>query len=117
MINISNITESFDNLTKSINNNKITLILIIILLGIYYAFHCQNIIHQYTYIFDNDIFKFTIFIIITYISSLNPIIGISLAIIMLASLQLITYIKLKSESNDDLNNYKLHTLNKNIHKI
>lgn len=95
------VLEPFDNLLKSINENKILLILILVLLGIYYSYN-NNVVEHCILLFDNEIFKFTLFVLITYISSSSPAIGIALAIIMLVSLQIITYIKLKREFDMDI---------------
>ena len=54
-------------------------------------------------LFDNEIFKFVLFMIITYVSSSSPAIGIALALIMFVSLQIITYSKLKNELDCDIN--------------
>ena len=101
----TDITLIFDNSLKSIDNNKNSLILILILLGIYY-FDKNNAV-QCLYLFDNKTFKFAIFIIIAYILSSTSIIGISLALVMFVSLQIITYIKFKKELDDDINDIKL----------
>lgn len=100
---MSKILEPFDSILKSINSNKNILILILILLGIYYIYYNDNIVENCINLFDNEIFKFVVFILITYISSSSPALGISLAIILLTSLQIITYIKLKREFEQDIN--------------
>jgi len=100
---ISKIFEPFDSILKSINSNKNILILILILFGIYYVNYNDDIVSHSINLFDNELFKFSVFIFITYISSSCPAIGIGLAIIMLTSLQIITYIKLKKEFELDIN--------------
>lgn len=102
MPDMNNILEPFDNLLKSIDKNKNLLILLLILLGIYFTYYNNNLVKNYIYLFDNEIFKFIMFIIITYASSSSPAIGIALALIMFVSLQIITYIKLKKELDDDI---------------
>jgi hypothetical protein len=104
-MDINSIFEPLDNLLKSINTNKNLLILILILLGIYFTYISNSnssIIQNSIYLFDNEIFKFVVFMIITYISSSCPAIGIALALIMFVSLQIITYIKIKKELDDEL---------------
>lgn len=102
-MDMNSILEPFNNLLKSVNNNKNLLILILILLGIYYIYISNsNILDNSIYLFDNEIFKFVVFIIITFIADSSPAIGIALAIIMFASLQIITYMKLKKELADEL---------------
>lgn len=102
IFDMEKILEPFDSILKTINSNKNILILILILLGIYYTYYNNNIVENCINLFDNEIFKFVVFILITYISSSSPAIGISLAIIMLTSLQMITYIKLKREFEQDI---------------
>lgn len=104
---LDDILKPFDNLLVSINNNKIILLLILILLGIYTTHLNQNIVEKSLNLFENKSFRLIIFIIITYISKSSPAIGIGLAIIMLISMQIITSIKFKKEfdSNIDINNY------------
>lgn len=80
---MNKILEPFDSILKSINSNKNTLILILILLGIYYVNFNDNIVSNSINLFNNELFKFVVFIFITYISSYSPAIGVSLAIIML----------------------------------
>jgi hypothetical protein len=96
-INMNEILKPVDNFLKSINENKNILILILILLAIYYINYNEFVLEKTMYFIDNKIFKFSIFIIISYITSSSPAIGISLAIIMLVSMQLITYNKFKKE--------------------
>jgi hypothetical protein len=98
----NNILIYYDNLNY-INNNIKILLLLLIILSIYYINNNNNInIENIINLFDNQIFKFIIFIIISYISSSNPIIGISLAIFLLINLQLITYTKFKKELDEDI---------------
>jgi hypothetical protein len=101
-MDINKILKPFDNLLKSLNENKIILIVILILLGIYYTYYNNNIVENSISLFDNELFKFSLFVLITYISSSNPAIGIALAIIMLVSLQVITYLKIKREFDIDI---------------
>jgi hypothetical protein len=66
-----------------------------VLLGIYITQFNEYIIENASYLFDNNLFRLVIFVVITYIGGSSPAIGISLAIIMLVSMQLITSLKLK----------------------
>lgn len=106
-MDINSILEPLNNLLKSIDTNKNLLILILILLGIYFTYisnYNSNIVKKSIYFFDNEIFKFVLFMIITFISSSSPAIGVALALIMFVSLQIITYTKLKKELDDELEN-------------
>lgn len=105
MIDLNSISEPLDNLLKSASTNKNILFMILILLGFYFTHEINfNIVENSTYLFDNEMFKFSLFIIISYISSSNPAIGIVLALIIFVSLQIITYSKFKKELNNDINN-------------
>lgn len=104
-MDMNNILEPLNNSLKSINDNKSLLIFVLILLGLYFTYISNiNIINNSIYLFDNQIFKFILFVIITYISASSPAIGIALALIMFISLQIITYTKLKNELDDDIAN-------------
>lgn len=103
-MDMNSILKPLDNLLKSVDTNKNLLLLILILLGIYFTYISNfNIVENSTYLFDNEIFKFAVFMIITYVSSSSPAIGIALALIMFVSLQIITYSKLKKELDEDIN--------------
>lgn len=104
-MDMNSILKPFDNLVKSVDTNKNLLLLVLILLGIYFTYVSNlNIVKNSIYLFDNEKFKFVLFMIITYVSSSSPAIGIALALIMFVSLQIITYSKLKKELDDDINN-------------
>lgn len=116
-MDINDILKPLDDLLKSIDSNKNLLLLVLILLGIYFTYVSNfNILENSIYLFDNDIFKFVIFMIITYISSSNPAIGIALALIIFVSLQIITYSKLKKELDDDINDIISETENEEVEK-
>lgn len=100
-MDINEILKPIDNLFVSLNNNKPILLLILILLGIYATNFNEYITTNAINLFDNNLFKLLIFIIITYISGSSPAIGISLAIIILVSMQIITNLKIKKEINNE----------------
>lgn len=97
-----NFLKYFDNSIKSLNNNRTLLIFILILITICYTFYSDDIVEKYISIFDNDLFKLTIFFIISYIAGSCPAIAIILGIIMLVNLQIITHVKLKNELDEDI---------------
>ena len=100
---INNILESLNDLFKYIENNKLPLVLVLILLGIYFTSIANSkIVKNSIYLFDNDKFKFAIFMIIIYVSNSSPAIGIALALIIFVSFQIITHVKLKKELDDDI---------------
>lgn len=94
---MNGILKSFDNFLVSVNNNKTILLMVLLLLGIYLTHFNKNIVENSMSLFENNAFKLFVFVIITYISSSSPAIGISLSIIMLVSMQIITSIKFKKE--------------------
>lgn len=106
-MDMNSLLESFNNLLKSINNNNNNnlIILILIILGLYFAYISNtDIVNNSIYLFDNTIFKLSLFMIITCITGLTPVIGIVLALIMFVNLQIITYTKFKKELDDDIHN-------------
>lgn len=96
-MNINEFIKPVDNLFTSVNENKGTLLLILVLLGIYITQLNEYIVQNTAYLFDNNLFRLVVFVIVTYIGSSSPAIGISLAIIMLVSMQIITSLKLKKD--------------------
>lgn len=96
-MDINEFLKHVDDLFVGINENKNILLLLLILLGIYATQFNEYITEKTIYLFDNNLFRLIIFVIITYIASSSPAIGMSLAIIMLVSMQLITNLKLKKE--------------------
>lgn len=91
-----------NSLFDSLNKNKFMLILSLLLIGIYLIKFNNCVNEQTTNLFDNNLFKLLIFVMITYISCSNPVIGIGLAIIILVSLQIITNLKLKKDLGYDV---------------
>jgi hypothetical protein len=96
-MNITEFLKPVDNLFIYVNENKGVLLLVLILLGIYITQFNQYIIENASYLFDNNLFRLVIFVVITYIGGSSPAIGISLAIIMLVSMQIITSLKFKKD--------------------
>lgn len=97
LFGLDKLLKPVDNLLLSINENKVVLLLILILLGIYATTFNEYVTEKAIDLFDNNIFRLIIFVIISYIGSSNPAISISLAIIMLVSLQIITGLKYRKE--------------------
>jgi hypothetical protein len=97
-MNIDNTLKPIDNFISKINENKTILLLILIILGVYYTNYIQGVSEHLIDLFSNDLFKFAIFVLISYISSSSPALGISLAIIMLVTLQIITNLKLQKDT-------------------
>ena len=97
---IKKFLEPIDNILISLNENKDILLIILGIFGIYFINYNYNIVINNIELFDNNYFKFFMFIIISYIASSNPAIGISLAIIILVSMQIITQYKINKEFED-----------------
>ena len=107
-MNINNIIISIknelDKIIDKVNENMIITILLIILLTFYISYYINNIELKYLEIFDNVIFKFIFIILISYLSTKNMAISITLTIALLVTLQIISNLKLKKElENDELN--------------
>jgi hypothetical protein len=94
---LNSLIENIDNFFSYLNNNKMVLIFVIILLSIYAVYLNEYVVDLTINLFEKKEFRLVIFIIITYISSQSPAIGIILVIIMLTSMQIITNIKFKKE--------------------
>ena len=100
-MDINGILKPIDNLLVSLNNDKPILLLILLLLGIYTMYYNEYVTEYAINLFSNNTFKIIIFVLVTYIGSSSPAIGISLAIIVLVSLQLITNLKIKKEIHNE----------------
>lgn len=98
---INNILDPIDNLFKKVDENKIVLILIILLVGIYTSYYSDKIGDKMIDIFSDNRFKLVLFIIISYISSSSPAIGISLTIAIMVTLQVISGIKIRRELDNE----------------
>ena len=97
-MSIENILNSFDNFFEKINNNKIVMILIIVLVTLYTSSNIHTLSDDTIDLFDNQIFKFVLFILISLISSKSPSIGITLAMAILVTLQVITNLKIRKDA-------------------
>lgn len=98
-MSLNEMLHPLDNYLKSINDNKTQVILISILIGIitivYFNSTSDNFISK---LFTNNIFKLAFFVLITYIGSSSPGIGISLAILFLVIIQIINNKTIRSEN-------------------
>jgi len=92
-----NLIESVDIFLKNLNENKVVMALIIILIAIYSSVLVNSLSNFMINLFENKAFKFIIFCIIAYISYSNQTLGIILAIATLVTLQIILNIKLQSQ--------------------
>ncbi len=101
-MDINQFLKPFDDLFISLNKNKSVLLVIIVLLGFYFVSFNRFVTVNAIDLFDNNIFKFVVFILISYIASSSPAIGISLGIIVLVSMQIITNLKFKQEFEENI---------------
>lgn len=100
-MNINNLLNPVDKFFININENKSILLILLVLLGIYLTQYIEPTTENLINLFSNNIFKFVIFIIITYITGSSPALGIGLAIVMLVTLQIITNLKFKKEIKNE----------------
>ena len=108
---IDEILKNFDNFFVSLNNNKTILLLVLILLGMYVTHFNKKIVEKSMDLFENNAFRLVVFVIITWIAGSSPAIGISLAIIMLVSMQIITSIKFRKELDAHNTNSEINLMN------
>lgn len=94
---LTSFLQPVDNAIDNINSNKFVLTIVLFLLGIYAVSYNEYISTKAIDLFSNDGFRLIIFLITTYVASTSPALGISLAIIMLSSMQIISNIKLKKD--------------------
>lgn len=92
-----NLIESVDIFLKNLNENKIVMVLIVILISIYSSVLVNSLSDFMINLFENKVFKFIIFCIIAYISYSNQTLGIILAIATLVTLQIILNINLRNQ--------------------
>jgi hypothetical protein len=106
-----NLIEGFDNYFENLKNNKNVMLIttgVISIMTVYLSYGVPNAIKG---LFNNMIFKFIIFCIISFISNKNPALGVILAIFVLTVFQMITYNDLSSYEefkhlNGKLNSYE-----------
>ena len=94
-MNINHVLQLIDNFFISINSNISILICILLLLAVYAIFFNKIVTEKYADVYTNDIFKIILFGIITYILSHSIVIGVSLTIMLLLSLQILTNYRIK----------------------
>lgn len=92
----------FNDITTFVNNNKNIIILVFCLFVISYI-DFKLTTNKIINLFDNNIFKLIVFMVISFIGISNKAIGICLALILLISMQVITSIKIKNEFENELN--------------
>lgn len=104
-MNFEQIIMKMNELMISIKDNKILMLILVILLSSYASLWVKSLQKYTINIFSNKYFKFGIFLLITYIANNNPALGIILAIAMLVTLQTITYTNIQNHKEDMENFY------------
>jgi hypothetical protein len=85
------VIENFSDYFDKLKDDKLVMFILIVLLSLYSSLWVESLKNYTINIFSNKYFKFIIFVLITYIASSNPALGVILAIAMLVTLQTITY--------------------------
>ena len=86
-----NLIDTFDKYFENLKDNKNMMIIIIVffsIITVYVSYGVSNTIYD---LFNNVIFKFVLFCLISFIANKNPALGVILAIFVLTILQIITY--------------------------
>lgn len=107
-----NIIDGFSDFFAKLKEDKLVMFVLVVLLSLYASLWVESV-QQYTVnVFSNKYFRFIIFVLITYIASGNPALGVILAIAVLVTLQTITYTFISNKSEkfspsgyDNDNNY------------
>jgi hypothetical protein len=108
-MSFENIIDGFSDFFAKLKDDKLVMFILVVLLSLYASLWVESL-QQYTMnAFTNKYFRFVLFVLITYIASGNPALGVILAIAVLVTLQTITYTSInKSEkfspSNSDNGN-------------
>jgi hypothetical protein len=92
------IIDGFSDYFNKLKDDKLVMFIIIALLSLYASLWVKTLQPYTTDIFSNKYFKFIIFVLVTYIASGNPALGLILAIAILVTLQTITYTSITNQS-------------------
>lgn len=85
------IVNEFGDFFRNLKDNKMVMFIIVVMLSLYSSLWVTPL-YKYTETLINNIyFKFLMFILITYITTENPGLGVMLAIAMLVTMQTVTY--------------------------
>lgn len=92
------IIDGFSDYFNKLKDDKLVMFILIILLSLYASLWVKTVQPYTMNIFSNKYFKFVIFVLVTYIASGNPALGVILAIAILVTLQTITYTSMGNQS-------------------
>jgi hypothetical protein len=93
-----NIIDGFSGFFVKIKEDKLVMFILIVLLSLYASLWVESVQKYTVDIFSNKYFRFVIFVLITYIASGNPALGVILAIAVLVTLQTIIYTSISNKS-------------------
>lgn len=92
------ILDDFDNFFQNLRNNKMAMFILIVFLSLYASLWTKDLQPYTMNIFSNKYVKFIFFMLISYIASTNPALGVILAIALLVTLQTITYTHIEKQT-------------------
>ena len=118
---IDSVIDTFTDFFGKLKEDKLVMLLLIVLVSLYTTLYIKSLSNYTVNIFSNSYFKFVLFILISYIASSNPALGIILAIAVLATMQMITYNELinatvTKEKFSPMDTYQNHYLTKPLLK-
>lgn len=96
---LNKIGNIFNNFFKDLYEDKIALFLVLAILSLYGSLYIENVSPFTTDLFNNKFFKFILFILISYLSSVNIPLAIMLTIIILLTLQQVSISNINKDSN------------------
>lgn len=88
---LETILDGFSEYFAKLANDKLLMLILITLISLYTSLWVKSLQSYTVHVFNNKYFKFVLFVLISYIASGNPALGVILAISVLVTLQTITY--------------------------
>lgn len=92
------IIDGFTDYFQKLKDDKLVMFILIVLLSLYASLWVKTLQPYTLDVFSNKYFRFVVFVLITYIASGNPALGVILAIAVLVTLQTITYTTIGNQS-------------------
>lgn len=93
-----NIIDGFSDFFANLKEDKFVMFILVVLLSLYASLWVESLQKYTMNVFINKYFRFVLFVLITYIASGNPALGVILAIAVLVTLQTITYTNMINKS-------------------
>jgi hypothetical protein len=88
----------FSNFFQDLYNNKIALFLVLAILSLYGTLYIDKISPLTIELFNNKYFKFILFILISYLSTVNIPLAIMLVVVILLTLQQVSLSNINKDS-------------------